>query len=158
MEWPYLIKSRRMPEPFDSPEGIHPAAAITCSAARSPLSTPPFMNPGDSSLVCSPVNSRRPPSSGVPAAVIMPQYCPTSGALKLPFDLAPLGAPLCFVWNDIVLPLAAVTNAAGDGKFTLPIPASAGNIRVYFHWFNYDPTANKFGWTTSSQLKLLLGS
>jgi hypothetical protein len=80
------------------------------------------------------------------------------GALALPFDLGPLGAAGCKVWNDILVVGAAVVDPTGKAKLTLPIPSAPGTGRLYMHWFNHDPTANKFGWTTSSQLKLLLGS
>jgi hypothetical protein len=35
---------------------------------------------------------------------------------------------------------------------------NAPERRLYGHGWNYDTTANRFGWTTASQVKLLLGN
>lgn len=80
------------------------------------------------------------------------------GALTLPFDLAPLGAAGCFVWNDILFIEPGATKADGTASRPLLIPAATGNARLYFHWWVWDPTANSFGWTTSSLGKMLLGN
>lgn len=78
-------------------------------------------------------------------------------SIPLPFDLKPLGAPGCLVWNDIWLTTGVGINASGKGKFSLPLPSFLGNERIYFHWWNLDKTANNFGLTTSNLGVVLLG-
>ncbi len=80
------------------------------------------------------------------------------GAIALPFDLAPLGAPKCFVWNDLLVVIPAVIKPDGSASTPFAIPPTTGNARLYMHWWARDPAANRFGWATSSSGKMLLGN
>ncbi len=58
---------------------LHASSPRSSRAARLPESTPPFMKPGNSPLVCSPAKTMRPSSSGAAAASYTQVYCPTRG-------------------------------------------------------------------------------
>lgn len=73
------------------------------------------------------------------------------GAIPLPFDLQPLGATGCLVWNDLLVTLGVPLDAKGAANFPLPLPAFLiSGQRLYFHWWNLDANANTFGLTTSN--------
>ncbi|MCA8971570.1 MAG: hypothetical protein KDC95_17385 [Planctomycetes bacterium] len=79
-------------------------------------------------------------------------------SIPLPFDMAPLGAQGCYLWNDPTFVFPAVTDASGNAKVSLTVPGGLSPLRLYNHFWILDTTANNFGWTTSSQLKLIFGT
>lgn len=84
-----------------------------------------------------------------------------SGGLTLPFDLALIGAPGCFLWHDIVASFPQVnTNANGAASTQVPIPndPSLMAARVYASWLNADGGANGLGFTTSGYATIILGT
>jgi hypothetical protein len=80
--------------------------------------------------------------------------------LTLPFDLAPVGAPGCFLWNDQLLVLPGPVNAAGNGTVPVPIPnvSEIVRARLYGSFAQQDAAANAFGWTTSNYIKFWTGN
>lgn len=100
-------------------------------------------------------------SGGKPASpgiVILGFDRNTFANIPLPFDLMPLGAAGCQVWNDIVVTGGIGINAQGAAKFSLPIPSTLGGTeRVYLHWWNLDTQANNFNWTTSNLGVVIVG-
>ncbi|MDP6425087.1 MAG: hypothetical protein QGG14_10105 [Planctomycetota bacterium] len=93
-----------------------------------------------------------------PAVLMMGLSFTRFSTLNLPFDLAPFGAKGCFLWNDPTFLFPAATGASGAAKVTLVIPAGLSGARLYSHYWVHDPAANSFGWTTSSQGKILFGN
>ena len=82
------------------------------------------------------------------------------GPLNLPFDLGPLGAPGCSLWNDAVTFFAGPVGPQGKASVLLPIPKSPVLVgaRLSAGWMNLDFKANALGVTTSSYAKLILGT
>jgi hypothetical protein len=73
-----------------------------------------------------------------------------------PFDVGPLGAPGCFIWNDWVGFVPTTTNRSGVAALKFNVPKLAG-ARAYLHWWNLDKAANALGVTSSNYAKILLG-
>lgn len=90
-----------------------------------------------------------------PALVMLGTSFTSYASIPLPFDMTPLGAKDCFLWNDPTFVFPTVTNPNGDGKMTLNVPSGLNGVRLYAHYWILDTAANSFGWTTSSQLKLI---
>jgi hypothetical protein len=83
------------------------------------------------------------------------------GALQLPYSLAPLGLPGCFVYTDWSLLFSRPTNVAGISEYRTPVPASTGLLGgvLYGQWAVQDGRVNPaFPLATSDGLKFTLGS
>jgi hypothetical protein len=70
----------------------------------------------------------------------------------LPFDLAPLGAPGCFVRASPISTVATLTGPAGEAAITLAVPPAAWLFGYEFfdQWIVADPAANALGFTVSN--------
>jgi hypothetical protein len=76
----------------------------------------------------------------------------TWGAIPLPFHLAPLGAPNCYLRVSFDLTWGAlVTDAYGEGKFTYVIPNNPGlwGLRWHNQWLVVDTGANALNIVTT---------
>ena len=78
--------------------------------------------------------------------------------LTFPFDLKPLGAPGCLVWNEPLVTAGLGIDQSGNGKTFVPIPSFIGNLRLYTHVWNLDPLANSWGVTTTNLGVILPGN
>ncbi|MEZ5962513.1 MAG: S8 family serine peptidase [Planctomycetota bacterium] len=78
--------------------------------------------------------------------------------IPLPFNLAPFGAPSCFVLASAEVLLPNTTNAAGAASQPMPIPNSSALVsRQFFdQWIVIDP-ANTLGIVTSNGGKGTIG-
>jgi len=74
-----------------------------------------------------------------------------------PYDVGPLGAPGCFIWNDWVGFVAAATDKSGMATLKFTVPKVGSAPRAYVHWWNFDKAANALGITSSNYAKILLG-
>lgn len=85
----------------------------------------------------------------------------TLGGLPLPLGLGSVGAPGCWLWHDSLAVSAGIpTGPTGSASLVLGVPNSAALIgaRLYATWFNFDPTANTLGLTTSGYGTIILGT
>jgi|GEM_PF-3218808 len=87
------------------------------------------------------------------------------GKNKLPFDLAGLGAPGCFVYASQDFSVGRVVGAlqnfpTGAAQWELPLPKDAGLVgaRVYTQWFFFDPTANALSLTATNGASTTIGA
>ncbi len=82
----------------------------------------------------------------------------SSGAIPLPYSLAPHGAPGCSVQADPLVTMLAVSDGAGvvTRSMVFGAPALVGQA-VYAQWICLDPTANALGMTTSDGASMVLG-
>ena len=69
------------------------------------------------------------------------------GALNLPLDLTSAGAPGCSVLAAGHVVMAFLTSGTGTGSVSFPVPAESKlcNLKMYFQYLVFDPTANKLG-------------
>ena len=83
----------------------------------------------------------------------------TDGGIPLPFDMAPLGAPACFLLASIDIALGAATQAGGDLPLTLPIPndPSLDGKNLFVQHAVLDSAANALGIATSNGGALTIG-
>jgi hypothetical protein len=81
-------------------------------------------------------------------------------ALSLPYDLAPLGAGGCLVWNDPTVLLGASVDAQGNAALPLAVPADPAlhGGRAFAFWIVLDGDANALGAITSGGSALLVGT
>ncbi len=82
------------------------------------------------------------------------------GLARLPFDLGALGASGCVLHTTPDATLAVVLDATGGTTQSLALPAASAlvGVRAWFQFAFHDPAANALGVTTSSCVRLLLGS
>lgn len=73
------------------------------------------------------------------------------GGIKLPFDMTPLGAPGCWIVNDVAATLATVTDSLGIARIRFNIPNNPGlQGQKFLTQFAFlQPGANPFGVFTS---------
>jgi hypothetical protein len=92
-----------------------------------------------------------------PAAAIFGFSATLYGALVLPFDLTPLGAPgnKAYVSLDLILPLVLT---GGKGSASLPIPNVSGldAVSLFGQALFLDAASNSFGSVWSSGVSMLL--
>ncbi len=74
------------------------------------------------------------------------------GSIALPFSLAGIGAPGCFLYTDILAGWAAKAGAAGTASLSLPVPPGAGyqGLTFFVQWLFLDPKANPAGLALSA--------
>ncbi|MBK8976208.1 MAG: S8/S53 family peptidase [Planctomycetes bacterium] len=85
---------------------------------------------------------------------------PTAYAgLQLPLDLAPFGAPRCFLLASIDASAAAFAGSAGTASVRVPVPSLAAIVGapLYHQALVADPLANGLGMTTSNAVELVFG-
>lgn len=82
-----------------------------------------------------------------------------SNGAPYPADLGFLGAPNCFLYTDLSILAATLVDATGHGTlpFLVPNDASLVGLPVYAQFFDLDPTANAFGWTTTNYVRVQFG-
>jgi len=78
------------------------------------------------------------------------------GAKLLWFDLAAAGAPGCFLWNDVLIPVPTATNASGAASFSATVPANSPPGTFLTHWLVFDQ-ANAAQLTTSDYATIIVG-
>lgn len=84
----------------------------------------------------------------------------TSSSGPLPFSLAPLGAPGCFVLTSSESLQLRVVDGLGatSGGLTVPNDPSFVSMRLYAQYLVVHPTANSLGMLTSAGSNLFLGN
>ena len=81
------------------------------------------------------------------------------GTVPLPFALAPMGAPSCFIRVDPVSTNLVLADATGGFLWIMPIGSQLGlrGIRFYQQFLAFDPAANALGVTVSNLLRSTTG-
>ncbi len=81
------------------------------------------------------------------------------GAISLPFDLTPLGAPGCsvLVSFDLLLPVATSTAGAATVRLTIPNNQALLGFRFFDQWTVLDPSANPLGMAFSRGARAEVG-
>jgi hypothetical protein len=81
------------------------------------------------------------------------------GTVMLPLSLAFLGAPLCNLYTNPLVPLTATTSAGGDVTFRIQLPLNQGMIGGSFHtqFVIYDPGANAGSLVSTRGMTTLVG-
>jgi hypothetical protein len=76
----------------------------------------------------------------------------------LPFDMAPFGAPGCFLLCDVVA-INLIVQAGGSAQYSLAIPPNIGLLGLEFFNQAYvsDAPANALGFTTSNGARAVIG-
>jgi hypothetical protein len=87
---------------------------------------------------------------GLPAFLVV-------GTQYLWFDLAAAGAPGCFLWNEVLVPVPTATNASGGASFSATIPANVQPVTLLTHWVVFDRQANAAQLTTSDYATIIVG-
>jgi hypothetical protein len=105
------------------------------------------------------INLERGPASS-PAFLMLGASNTSLGGLTLPFDLAIINAPGCFVLGSAELVLAVTTDAAGNGSMTLAVPTNAAlaGAHLYEQFATPAPGANGLGLAFSRAGDARLGS
>ena len=82
-----------------------------------------------------------------------------SGSLPLPFDMAAVGAPNCFLRVDPVIMTGIVTDAAGVGYLDILLPAipSARGFQCFMQSIQLDAANNALGISMSNDVRILVG-
>lgn len=81
------------------------------------------------------------------------------GALPLPFELAPLGAPHCWALTSLdATTLATTTTGTLTFPFTIPNSSGVLGIRLFQQAAVYAPATNAFGFVVSNALEQFVGS
>jgi len=73
------------------------------------------------------------------------------------FDLGTVGAPGCYLWNEILAPVSSSTNASGVASFSATVPSTATAGTLLTHWLVFDSQANAARLTTSDYATIILG-
>lgn len=83
----------------------------------------------------------------------------SNGGVPLPFDLAPIGAPGCFLLADVREALVATTSASGAATFSVPVPATPAlrGGMVFHQGIVSDLGANQLGIVTSGAIEVIVG-
>lgn len=106
-----------------------------------------------------PVMARVSHLPAVPAVLALGVSTSSWGGLRLPFDLAPLGAPGCIAYTSVqaVVVLAAV---GGEALWQQQVPAMASLLgqRVYAQVWANDAAANAAGLVTSNAIGYTIGA
>ena len=99
--------------------------------------------------------------AGIPAVIFIGSTDKKWGSINLPFDLAPLGAPGCHVYVDMVLASASKTNAGGRADFKLglvPLDSTLTGQVFYNQQFAFDPSFNAMGMVSTYGRKYTVGT
>jgi hypothetical protein len=93
--------------------------------------------------------------ANTPLALVFGTSETTFGALPLPLDLAPLGAPGCWLRTDVAHSFAATSDAAGAAQFGLAIPdnPTLRGLRLHFQWLAPAVGANALQLVVSAMVK-----
>jgi len=81
------------------------------------------------------------------------------GALVLPFDLTPIGAPSCqlLASPETLIPFATSGTGTASIKFMIPNLSSLNNVSLFNQFMISDPTANKLTLVFSNGGKMTMG-
>lgn len=81
------------------------------------------------------------------------------GALPLPFDLNPLGAPTCTLWTGLEFTFVLAAGAFGNGgrSFGLPLNRALIGLEFYSQLGILDPKANRLGLHWSNGIAIRVG-
>ena len=95
-----------------------------------------------------------------PTGLIIGASNTMSGSIPLPFNMAPIGAPGCFLLASTDVILGMLTGPGGDLANTLPVPNNIAldGQSLYIQHFIIDPGTNPLGITTSNAGQLTLGT
>ena len=82
------------------------------------------------------------------------------GALALPLDLTPLGAPGNRVWVALDVGSAVLPNPGGGGALTVPVPNESAlkGITFFLQSMLVDPFANTIQLDLSNGLEVVIGT
>ena len=101
------------------------------------------------------------PAGGLPAFLTFGGSATAWGSVPLPFDLTPLGASGCSIYNDIAAQLGGMTTANANGSVTLlvPLPIDPGLVggTFYTQYVFLDVGANALGAFTSNGRRNTIG-
>ncbi len=79
------------------------------------------------------------------------------GTKLISFDLGPAGAPTCFLWNDILVPVATTTGTRGEAGISAGVPAKVAPTTLLTHWVVFDKLANPAQLTSSDYATIIVG-
>ena len=84
----------------------------------------------------------------------------TFGAIKLPFDLTPIGAKGCTLYTSIDLIMPVLANAKGEASLNIPFPNSKALVGVTLHTQGIvaDKPANALGLAFSNAATMKIGT
>jgi hypothetical protein len=102
-------------------------------------------------------------AGNLPALLTIGTSATSFGGVPLPFDLTAAGAPGCFLRNDILTVVGALTTPGTNGAavVVLPLPPdpTLGGVVFFSQYLFIDPTANALGvFTTNGRRNTIGGS
>jgi hypothetical protein len=101
------------------------------------------------------------PAGGLPAVLAIGASATAWGGIPLPFDMTPIGAPSCFLRNDILLTFGGITqaNSTGSVSISVPVPSDPSLAGATFRsqYLFIELAANPLGVFTSNGLTNVLG-
>jgi hypothetical protein len=80
------------------------------------------------------------------------------GTKLVAFDLNVAGAPGCILWNNPLIGVPTVTDAAGAAVLNTTVPKNSTPGTIFGHWLVLDGAANAGGMTTSDSMTIIIGS
>ncbi|MEM7204774.1 MAG: S8 family serine peptidase [Planctomycetota bacterium] len=83
----------------------------------------------------------------------------TWAGVPLPFDMAPAGAPSCFLWCDSWVAVPLLVDAAGTTEFEYSVPTAPSftGQQFYNQYWVLDPAANALGLVFTDAARALIG-
>ncbi|MDA0932463.1 MAG: S8/S53 family peptidase [Planctomycetota bacterium] len=167
--------------PLDAVTGLGPLGAVTLHAA-SPTATTGTLFPGEATVIglvgslgaqrFATIDAEGLPSMGNSYDLVIRGATPLSPVLfgggssrttwagtPLPVDLAVLGAPGCFVLNDLEAAVPVTADATGTARATFAVPniITLRGREAFHQGIVFDPSANLLGVTTTSGIGVVFG-
>ena len=136
-----------------------PSYRVLCSGGGSKNAVPVFEVEGTPEIGMDLQESLRLAAPNTLSLLISGLSDKTWSGGALPFNLAPLGAPACRLYVNLLLFRGYRTDANGNVqiKTTIPTNPSLVGSRVFEQWMVIDPSANNFGAAMTNAVRIVVG-
>jgi hypothetical protein len=134
---------------------------LGCRAANATAFSAHYVSGGGVGLTAEYIGDSFVATGGLPAILTLGTRNTSFQGITLPFDLTPVGAPGCSLYNNWIAPVVGVTAPGPNGRATFPIPIpddpALGYTTHYSQFLFLSPGANALGAFTSQGKANTLG-